>query len=126
MCGVCRHGCGQRASVSRVRPDGLQHGSGQEPQPAAQPPIPAAQQQSLPQIGVVTQQLLLLVQQRLQPLTKASLEQLGQFVEQGFKSRDPTAGVLQRLKLEVPVHAGTLPRFRPGRQPRWGRRRFRR
>jgi len=77
MCGACRHGCGQRASVSRVSPDGLKHGSGQEPQPAAQTPIRAIQKQLLLQIRIVTQQLLLLVQQRLQPLTKAALEQLG-------------------------------------------------
>jgi len=71
------------------------------------------------------QQVLLLVKQRLQPLAKAAFEQLGEIVEKGFESRDATADVLQRLQFEVPVHAGTLQRFRPGRQPRSGRRGFR-
>ena len=125
MCGVCRLGCGQRASVSRVCTEGVQRGAGQQPQRPASTPTPVAQQQLLPQVGIVTQQKPLLIQQRLQSLTKPALEQFGQVFEQAFKSRNATAGVLQRLKLEVPVHAGTLPRLRPGRQPRSGRRQLR-
>jgi len=65
--------------------------------------------QLLAQRVVFIQQALLLVQQRLQPLTEFGLEDGGQLLEQPLHFGNPGPRVGQRLLSRVPFHDRTLP-----------------
>mgnify|MGYP006299005539 CR=1 FL=1 len=98
MCGVCRRGCGRRVAASR----------GEQPETAPGGLGGLPQQHLLTQVGVVLQQLLLLLEQWGDALFELGFKQGRQLFEQGFHRRDPRTGLGQcltlRLQLGVPIH----------------------
>ena len=97
MCGACRRGCGLLA-VAR----------GEQPEAAPGGLVVLPEQQLLTQVGVVLQELLLLLEQGGNALFELGFKQGWELVKQGFHGRDPLTGLGQclalRLQPGIPIH----------------------